>query len=75
MAITDCACPNKERISTLQCFYTYPIPRIYERLYFFGTGRIFLTLDEHSGYWQAKIDERDEDKPTPSSLLGQYKIL
>ena len=53
----------------------YPIPLIVDLFDQLGKARYFTKLDLRSGYYQVRIEERDELKTTCVTRYGSYEFL
>ena len=52
----------------------YPLPRIDDSLDALNGGRYFCTMDLMSGFWQIKMNPKDQEKTAFSTSIGLYEF-
>lgn len=67
-------CIDYQRLNELAVCNSYPIPRIDECIDSLRDSKLFTTLDGNSGFWQVRVDERDPDKNSFTSIYGMYRF-
>jgi hypothetical protein len=53
----------------------YPLPGINDLFNWLSGAKLFSRIDLHSGYYQIRIVEGDEEKTTYHTRYGSYKFL
>lgn len=53
---------------------SYPLPRVEEALASLKKASWYSTLDLASGYWQVKVDEKDQDKTAFTTPMGLFEF-
>lgn len=53
----------------------YPKPFIDECIAFLGEDAVFSTIDANNGYWQANIENGDQEKKLRTSHHGLYRNM
>ena len=64
-------CVDYRRLNDRTIKEAYPLPRVDMCLDCPGSAKIFSTLDLQSGYWQIKMDEKDQAK---TAFITKYKL-
>ena len=65
-------CVDYRRLNDRTIKEAYPLPRVDMCLDCPGSAKIFSTLDLQSGYWQIKMDEKDQAK---TAFITKYKLV